>query len=223
MALIEDSIGRTDEDSGYGRVFGNNSLGKLISRVHVCAIRNGNELEEVLWNRTPYKANLNAILGAAPSATQLQSIQVVSAKTIRQSMPGAPLTDLLVLDRILGELAVVELKDGDTFDTKKADGELASAQRFTDWIRPQIAYPVHYYFCAFNQPNKDSIVKGIKNRFKLSEVMTGAELCRRIGVDYADVRIYRQNHQAANQVYFVKQLYAIPGIREIIMEQLTSE
>ena len=34
MARIEDSKGRLDTNSGYGRLFGNDELGRLISRVH---------------------------------------------------------------------------------------------------------------------------------------------------------------------------------------------
>jgi hypothetical protein len=216
MSLIQDSGGRTDDDSGYGRVFGNSELGRLISRVHVCAIRNGNELERLLWEATPYKSSLGEILHRTLVE---QEVHVVTGRGIRQSDYHAPLTDFLVLDLRVPELAVIELKDGDTFDTKKATGELASAQRFAHWIAPQVGYPVRYYFCAFNQTSKAAIVSGIRSRFALDEVLTGAELCERIGVEYAAIRAVRQQNQAANRAYFVAQLLAIPEIRHLLDAQ----
>jgi hypothetical protein len=219
MSRIEDSIGRQDEDSGYGRVFGDHLLGQLMSRVHVCAIRNGNELERLLWEATPYKSTLGEILNQTLFQFA-QDVHVVASRGIRASDPAAPLTDFLVLDLRRSELAVIEMKDGDKFDTKKADGELASARTFADWIRPRVSYPVSYYFCAFNQTSKAAIVSGIQQRFALNEVLTGQEFCARIGVDYAAIRAQRQHNQEANRRYFVAQLLAIPALRSLVEEQL---
>jgi hypothetical protein len=219
MALIQDSIGRTDESSGYGRVFGNNQLGKLISRVHVCAIRNGNELEKLLWDATPHKSTADNILGSTFHHAS-SPIHVVTGQIVRKSLRDAPLTDFLVLNRQTDELSVIELKDGDTFDTKKADGELASAKKCAEWMRQRVRYSVRYYFCAFNQTNKKAIVTGIKERFTVEQVLTGREFCERIGVDYDAMCTYRQGHQEANREYFVSQLFAIPEIRDLIEQYL---
>jgi hypothetical protein len=239
MALIEDSKGRQDPNSGYGRVFGNDDLGRLISRVHVCSIRNGLELEAILWQATPYKSNLHRVLGRGLPLIQ-QDIHVVSGSLIaeyhretnrnvssislneegievkEQSGRKLPITDILILDNRNNTMYVVELKDGDTFDTKKANGEIASAHSFTNWISPQVSCRVRYYFCAFNQDNKQSIVDGIKGRFDIEEVLTGRELCEIIGINYDEIRQSREGDQMANKQYFVEQLLAIPEIRELI-------
>jgi len=221
MALIEDSLGRQDEDSGYGRVFGNSRLGKLISRVHVCAIRNGNELESLLRDLSPYKAELSQIITAANHRTSSPLVAFgTEIRQFRKSTPDAPLTDVVVYTPNTHELFVIELKDGDTFDTKKADGELASAKKFTDWIRPRVNIPVSYYFCSFNQNSHEKIVIGVKQRFSIRQVLTGAELCSLIDVDYTDIRLRREGDQAANREYFVNQLLQIPEIREIIEENI---
>jgi len=243
MARIEDSKGRLDTNSGYGRLFGNDALGRLISRVHVCSIRNGLQLEAILWETTPYKSTLYGILGKELPLTQ-QGIQVVSGRIIAQyhrevsksnvditvsddnieardrAGKKLPITDLLILNNSENILHIVELKDGDVFDTKKADGEIASAMNFANWIRPQVNHRVSYYFCAFNQENKQSIVEGIKGRFNIDQVLTGRELCSLIGVDYDNIRRLRENDQMANKQYFTRQLLNIPEIRDLILAQL---
>lgn len=176
MARIVDSLGRVDENSGYARLFGNDRLGKLFSRAQAAVIRSGNELEDLLWQATPYKASLEDILDKDKRLLgEQQTIFVVSAKKIAEYNRIVPRTDLLILDDGRGDLSVVELKDGDTFDTKKADGELESAKTFTAWITPQVDVSVKYYFCSFNQSDKAAIVRGIKGRFALAQVMTGRE------------------------------------------------
>jgi len=129
------------------------------------------------------------------------------------------LIDFLILDHERRDIAAVELKDGDTFDMKKANGELASARAFTEWLRPRVGYPVRYYFCAFNQASRMAIAIGMKGRLTPDEVLTGRELCERMSVDYDAIRVYRQAHQEANRIYFVEQLLAIPEMR-VLVEQL---
>ncbi|PLS67449.1 MAG: hypothetical protein CV045_13550 [Cyanobacteria bacterium M5B4] len=221
MALIEHSLGRQDEDSGYGRVFGNSKLGKLISRVHVCAIRNGNELESLLREASPYKVELDKIITAATDRNPSHLVAFgTEIRKFRKFIPDAPLTDVVVYAPDKNELFIVELKDGDTFDTKKADGELASAKKFADWIRPRVSVSVNYYFCSFNQNSREKIVFGVKQRFGVDQVLTGAELCDLIGVDYTAIRLHREEHQAANREYFVNQLLQIPEIRKVVEEKL---
>lgn len=217
MARIVDSLGRVDENSGYARLFGNDRLGKLFSRAQAAVIRSGNELEDLLWQATPYKANLADILERDKRLrAEQQAIFVVSAKKIAEYNRTVPRTDLLILDDERGDVSVVELKDGDTFDTKKANGELESAKTFTAWITPQVNAPVKYYFCSFNQSDKAAIVKGIKSRFAPDQVMTGRELCERIGVDYESIRLARQRDQVENREFFIKELLAIPEIKELV-------
>lgn len=245
MARIRDSRGRQDANSGYGRLFGNDALGRLISRVHVGAIRNGNELETILWEHTPYRSTMERVLGEEPFSRG-QEIHVVSGSAIQQyhkrrgriqyqqpllpvedagdraeaGTAAHPITDLVILNLSVQTLSVVELKDGDTFDTKKADGELESARRFAAWIQPLVPYHVQYFFCSFNQADKLAIVIGVKSRFSLAQVMTGQELCEQIGVDYAQIRAMREQDQQDNREYFVDQLLAIPELRSLVEERL---
>ena len=47
MPKISESKGRPDENSGYARLFGNQQLGQLLSRVQATVIRTGNALEKI--------------------------------------------------------------------------------------------------------------------------------------------------------------------------------
>lgn len=84
MPKISESKGRPDENSGYTRLFGNQQLGQLLSRVQATVIRTGNELEKMIESVTPdeLKASLEEILTGQNS---LASVQVVfQAKSHRK-------------------------------------------------------------------------------------------------------------------------------------------
>lgn len=129
MARIRETLGRSDGESGYGRVFGVEDLGVLISRVHATSIRNGNELEELLQAACPFRScgleeRLNQIsLGLS------RRTEAYFQESLRTGDPPRPSQfDVVVLDNEQRAATVIEIKDGDAFDTKKSDGELDSLQ-----------------------------------------------------------------------------------------------
>ena len=154
MAKISDSKGRPDENSGYARLFGNQQLGQLMSRVQAAVIRTGNELEHLIEKDTPgeLKADLESILaGQEPTA----NIQVVfQAKMPPSGVSRGEKADVVVFEHIPKRALVIELKDGDTFDTKKSSGELDSMTTFANWLADHTGYTASFYFCSFNQADK---------------------------------------------------------------------
>jgi hypothetical protein len=226
MARIADSRGRQDENSGYARLFGNQELGSLISRVQATVIRAGNELEAILEDRTP--AHLKSDLGSAISGQRdlagLGSIRVVfQARLPATSTEAGGRADIIVISHQERLVSVVELKDGDTFDTKKASGELASMTRLARRIGEAIDYQHRIFFCSFNQDDKDAIVRGAKGRFSIDNVMTGSELCGILQIDYAGLRAERASEQPANLQYLVDSLLDIHEVREAIVRRLSQE
>jgi hypothetical protein len=106
-----------------------------MSRVQAAVIRAGNELEAIVETLTPanHKATLeDAIARSHSLSTVLEpSRQVV----YKPRMPGTAESkggqaDVAVFDHAARTVLVIELKDGDTFDTKKASGELANMVQF---------------------------------------------------------------------------------------------
>jgi hypothetical protein len=219
MAKISETRGRKDENSGYARLLGNPELGKLISILHATVIRTGNELEHILEEETPIelKTDLNAAVNYNVGMNTA-NIQITFRPNIHggEAKPGTT-ADVIVFDHEKRIAKVIEVKDGDTFDTKKANGELASMRVFADWIIKKTGYSTSYYFCCFNQDNKEIIVRGAKNRFGLANAMTGKELCEILHINYDNIRMKRQLEQAENREYFLNELMKIQDVRKEIL------
>ena len=101
---------------------------------------------------------------------------------------------------------VVELKDGDAFDTKKAPAEKEMLNVFVNHLARQIPFITKYYICCFNQDNKDLIVSGFKKAFELDEVMTGREFCEILGIDYDNIVAKRKSDEPDNYKYVIEQM-----------------
>lgn len=223
MAKIADSKGRSDENSGYTRLFGNPQLGQLMSRVQATAIRTGNELENIVESETPVKlkTTLATILAGQ---RDVPNIQVV----FKPTRPGSSKerggeADIAIFDHLKRKVLVIELKDGDAFDTKKSSGELGSMTKFADWIAGKTGHDATYFFCSFNQDDKGVIVRGAKSRFDVGHAMTGRELCAILSIDYDELRTKRQSEQPENLRYFLQELLRIPEMRQLIRELLGNE
>jgi hypothetical protein len=221
MAKISETKGRSDANSGYARLFGNQQLGKLMSRVHATVIRTDNELERIIEAETPesIKSTLDVIL----EQTELSksNLQVVfQGQMPRADGQSGGTIDVAVFDHEKRTVLVIELKDGDTFDTKKSSGELDSMTKFAEWIAQRTGYFATFYFCSFNQDDKEAIVRGAKGRFDVSHAMTGRELCAILGIDYDTLREKRQSQQAENLRYFLAELLKIQNIRQLLKELL---
>ena len=221
MPKISESKGRPDENSGYTRLFGNQQLGQLLSRVQATVIRTGNALEKLIEAETSdqLKATLDEILSGQ---TPPSNVQVAfQARMPPQIETRGEKADIVIFDHLEKTTRIIELKDGDTFDTKKASGELASMEMFAKWLSARTDYKTSYYFCSFNQSNKEAIVYGAKGRFDVSHAMTGKELCDLLNINYENLRTLRQREQPENLRYFIGELLKIREVRQIIKELWT--
>lgn len=222
MTRIQDTAGRADENSGYVRLFGNLGLGQLISRVHASVIRRGNELERILQDRThdDLKSDLDQALVRPDDPVSRKRIVFSPRITLTDPEPKTVQGDVLIIDHGVSRAWVIEVKDGDTFDTKKADGELESMRTISRYIETELGYETSYHFCSFNQNNKQAIVDGAKRRFGLQQAMTGAELCELLEISYEEILRDRRSLQAENLRYFVSELLKISEVRAIIEQML---
>ena len=220
MAKISESKGRGDENSGYVRVVGLPALGQLLSRIQATVIRNGNELEHILKQQCPYYS-IEAKLGGIPNLLDdVKQIQVFFSYKHERVGETSIVGDVTVVDHKRQIVHIVELKDGDTFDTKKSSGELASITILANALAEKLGYVAQAHFCSFNQDNKEAIVTGAKGRFDKDVAMTGAELCDLIGVNYSQVRLLRKADEIENFDFLISQLLAIPEVKRKIEELL---
>ena len=217
MARLKDAKqGRTD--GGYTRLFGVPELGALISQVHATSITAGRELERIILERSHQITDLDSFL------TQdliTAGVSVASKEAIRKcetiDYPAAE-PDFMIFRRAgaAQKCLVLELKDGDAFDTKKAAGERENLHKFIQYLGTRIAWTVDMRFCCFNQPDKDLIRAGFKNKISLAQAMTGEELCELLQIDYESIVIARKKYQAENLTIFIEKLLGIEEIKSEI-------
>jgi hypothetical protein len=222
MVKLSTSKGTSGESAA--RIFGSEEMGLLFSQFQAAVIRSGFELERMIYTAIPegLQTTLDALTGGQTDLTNQPPLQVVfkPSRPDPENPKKSIEADLLIVDNIQRRFMLVEVKEGHVFDTKKADGELASLKNITSWLAQEFAYKTHYYLCSFNQEERDSIVSGTKKRFTLDHVLTGRDLCEIIGIDYDALRTERRIDQAENRRYFLSKLLAIPTIRDEIIELL---
>jgi hypothetical protein len=212
MVKLSESAGKPGES--FARIFGNDEMGQLFSRLQSAIIRAGLELEGILEQEIPSEI-VTTLPALTTSTHDLPAVQVVfkPARTDPDSAGKKIEADLLVIDNQNRVMNLVEVKEGHVFDTKKADGELASLKSITSWLAQEFPYRATYYLCAFNQEDKQEIVNGAKRRFTVDHVLTGRELCEMVGIDYDAICESRKRDQLENRTYFLTELLRIPEIR----------
>ncbi len=217
MALIENSKGRI-EGGGYERLFGNQKLGHLLSRVQATVISSGTELEKLIVSHCKTIQDVDAFL-----STEFESgTYVISKAVIKKSSLRSNLEPDILIFKIEGSkhhCFIIELKDGDTFDTKKAEGEKSLLLKFQNHISSKIRFTTSVHVCCFNQLEKNEIVRGFKNKITKEMAMTGLELCIILDLDYANIVTSRIHQQIQNTNYFINQLLEIPIVKDIILRK----
>lgn len=227
MALISDrAAGR--EDGGYTRVLGDARLGALISRVQATTISAGSELERIIADHHPNKMDaiqLGQLLnGRLPDSVYLMTKQLIK-KHLKSIIQSTSEPDFLLIMAKTKRIYVIELKDGDVFDTKKSAGEVRSCRTFASLLESHLLkceqdYQAEIRICCFNQSSKQAIVEGFKHAIKLSEAMTGAEFCTLAGLSYESIQDSRRQDQIMNLEFFVDELLKIPAVVSRLHERL---
>ena len=219
MAIIERMKGRraTQSPSGYSRLFGDYLLGNLLSRVQGAVIASGTELEKLIWERVHQVSDFDLFVSKQIKSTKsgvwvARKEQVKVSKYIKASYEP----DFLAFDLRSRICYVIEIKDGDQFDTKKSSSEYAMLHSFANSIRYAIPLEYQIRICCFNTNDKEQIYIGLKRKFSLNEILTGKELCSLFRINYDDIVAVRCHDQVANLDYLVKELLQVPRVRELV-------
>lgn len=206
---------------GYNRVFNNDELGRLMAKVQSTVISNGNELEKIILSKTQNIIDLDIYIEAVTNGDISNGTYVCTKRILKKSrfkLDGNEPDLLIFIVQQRRICKIIELKDGDSFDTKKAYGEQEHLENFNLHIGAKIPFVSDYFVCCFNQTSKEEIVKGFKNAFSIEHVMTGKELCEILGISYEEIIEERKKDAKANREYFYQQLISIPAIKELIDE-----
>lgn len=223
MALIENVRGRleTQPPSGYTRLFGIAALGNLMSRVQGAVIASGTELENLIWARVNRITDLDAFLLDTLHSTEdrvyvARKDQSKRSKAIQSKYEP----DFLAFNPSTRHCYIIEVKDGDQFDTKKSSSEHTTLHAFNNDISSAISYGTTIHLCCFNVRTREEIVHGLKGKFALDEVLTGRELCMLLEIDFDEIVAIRQGDQRRNLEYFLTELLKIMDIRVFVANLL---
>ncbi len=216
---IRNAKGRKDGNSGYTRLFNNAALGQLLSRVQATVISNGCELERLILEQTNNIENLDVFIDDVTTNNKPDGVYVCKKRTLKNSRLTIKNHEPDLLVFVVQQKRVckiIELKDGDAFDTKKSRGEQEQLEEFAIKFGAKIPFVTDYYICCFNQENKETIKTGFKNVFETEHIMTGRELCSLLGISYDNIIMSRQKDVQDNFNYFVDELLSIPEIKKEI-------
>ena len=203
MALIKNAKGRGEDEtpSGYQRLFGNKQLGNLISKVHATVISTGNNLEDILASKLK---NTDGI-----------SIQNINKpKRVFTNIKSGHTINIDCVIETKNKIMLIEIKDGDTFDTKKVAGEFESLVLVQNFLKRTTKKDVIIHFCSFNATSHQQIEKGAKSLLDEGMAMTGKELCDLLELDFDEIVKERESEQEENFNYFIDKLIEIPEVKE---------
>lgn len=185
----------------YIRLTGDKDIANILLKAQSTIISNGTELEKRIMEKSNVINDLDVFIANVNKQRPKENVYICPKKTIKDSkkysLKGTE-PDFLIFTftNTTCKCTILELKDGDAFDTKKSDSEHSSLVKYTNFIAPKIPFVVNYKICCFNQKSKKAIQKGLKNRFKLEDIFTGKELCNVLHINYTDIvneRLLDQN------------------------------
>ena len=218
MALIRDAKGRKDGRSGYARTFGNLELGQLLSRAHATVISAGTELEKIVIGQVEEIGDLDEFLEheIMPVGVFLATKRAVKKSRKLQFSGSEP--DFLVFKRRSGRqhCHLIEMKDGDAFDTKKSAAENRSMHSFISQNAPYLHFTASVHFVAFNQTNRQVIHDGFKRKVPKSECMTGKEFCDLLEIDYEKIVTMRRKDCETNFSDFMDEFININEVQKYL-------
>lgn len=206
---------------GYERLVGNRAMADIFTKAQSTVISNGTELEKIISNSAELINNLDEFIDACDNGMISDGSYLCTKKVIKTSKykleQHEPDFVAFTLNKAKNLCYVVELKDGDAFDTKKSSAEKKMLQAFVNHLAPLIPFRTKYFICCFNQLDKSKIVTGFKNTFTIDEVMTGKEFCDILGIDYNKILELRKHDTKDNFAYVVEKMSEISEIKKAVV------
>ena len=223
MAKIRNSNPK-NSSGGYERLLGNKELADIFTKAQSTVISNGTELENIITSRANNIEDLNDFMNKVNSGQMENGVFLCTKKVTKKSyykLEGHEPDFLIFSIKPEGKVAyVIELKDGDTFDTKKSAGEKLSLKQFKMHLGSMIEFRTNYKICAFNQLDKEKIVTGFKNEFTIDEVWTGKDFCDILNINYEEIIKQRMDDTLDNYIFVVETLAEIKDIQKKVLEKV---
>lgn len=208
---------------GYERLVGHTDMANIFTRAQSTVITNGTELEKIISEKATTIDDLDKFIedcdkGTIPDGAYLCTKPVVKKSAYKMDK-HEPDFIAFTVNRGNNICRIVELKDGDAFDTKKSAAEKRMLATFMNHLAPKIPFRTKYYICCFNQSDVDKIVTGFKHVFTVDEVMTGKEFCDILGINYDAIVRLRRDDAADNFEYVIEKMFEIKEVRSQFVQK----
>lgn len=224
MALIKERKDKTISSGSYERIFGNKELAQLITKIQGTSIVGGNELEQIILNQcsTFVLKEVSEFENILNRNIELKNDIFLGTKKIikKSTVKNKKEPDFLIIKFFENKILIIELKDGWVFDTKKSLSEYEQLINFQNDISKIISYKTEIYICSFNNNNKTEIYNGLKRKVPIEYIMTGAEFCKILKLNYNFIYNERQKHAKENFNYFIDELLKIDEVKNLILNKL---
>ncbi len=222
MTRIKDAKVK-EKSGGYHRLFGNDALGDLASRIQSAVISSRSELVKLILERAVQIKDLDEFLQrkVIPYGVRIATKEQISkSKIIKTTKKPKP--DFLIIQRRKRKLNyyAIVLKDGHQFDTSTAENEKTKINLFMKNNLGLLSSRLSTHICCFNQDSKEAIIAGFKNKIVLKEAMTGKEFCALLEIDYDEIVEVRKRDQPENIRDFLLELTKIVKIRNQLRKLL---
>lgn len=222
MAKIRNSNPK-NSSGGYERLLGNKELADIFTKAQSTVISNGTELENIITSRANNIEDLDEFMENVNSNQMNNGVFLCTKRVIKNSRYKLEKhePDFIIFSiQPEGKVAyIIELKDGDTFDTKKSAGEKESLKQFKMHLGSMIEFRTNYKICAFNQLDKERIVAGFKNQFTIDEVWTGRDFCNILNINYDEIIQQRRDDTIDNYLFVVDALAEMEAIQRKVFEK----
>lgn len=208
---------------GYERVFNNQRLGELITKIQATVISNGTELERIILSQSNVIDDVDTFIDDVTYGKQPEGVFVAPKKYVKKSWRTVPNIEPDILIFIVEKnriCKIIELKEGYMFDTKKVKGEKENLETFAEKFGSKIPFVTEWYICCFNENSKAIIKEGLKNEFDETHILTGREFCKILNIDYNSIIEQRKNDGIENLYYFIDEMLSIDNVAEIIKKRL---
>ena len=218
MAKIKNANPKSTS-GGYLRLVNHEKLANIFIKAQSTVITNGTELETIISKQATIIPNLDKFIEDVKNNSIKNGSYLCTKKVIKTSKYKMTNHEPDFMIFTVGKekmCDIIELKDGDSFDTKKSTSELESLKAFTNNIAPQIPFEVKFYICCFNQDDKVKIIDGFKKRFTEEQVMTGKEFCNLLNIDYESIIDTRKQDAIDNFNYVIEELIKISELKKAI-------
>jgi len=203
MAQIKDANPKTP--SAYLRVTDNPFLAEILQKSHSTMIRNGNELEDLIAENSNLNVSKNISISSFDPSDYEDQTLIHKFKIENQTSIKNTHVDFLLINPKNKSMILIEMKDGDNFDTKKATGEidkLENCQRHFN--KTYSEWETKASIVLWN--NEDITQASFKDFRAKNYIINGRTIQNTLGVKWDNIELKRKQDRFFNTKWLIRNI-----------------